>query len=123
LKYIFTLITVLIFGVLVGTLNNMYEYGYGLNDAFWRVVWAIDEGTIWAPNFSEENFDKIKLGMKDKEVLALMGKPLNLEEKCFDDCFWLYTKQDSGTSDFDQRWIVFNGERRVREIRKSFFID
>ena len=40
----------------------MYTYGYGLNDAFWRVVWAIDEGTVWADGFSEENFSKVTLG-------------------------------------------------------------
>jgi SmpA / OmlA family len=124
LKYIVTLLALFIGGLLAGTFNNMYKYGYGVNDAFWRIAWAIDEGTIWAPNFSEENFDKLKIGMTDKEVLLLMGKPLNaLEETCVNSCFWFYTKQDSGTSDFDQRWVVFNRDKRVSEIRKSFFID
>ncbi len=100
----------------------MSHFGYGLNDAFWRVIWSIDEGTIWTQDFREENFEKIKLGMTDQDVLALMGSPLKADENCKEVCFWFYTKQDAGTSDFDQRWVVFNN-KRVTEIRKSFFID
>lgn len=99
--------------------KNMYQYGYGVNDAFWRVVWAIDEGTIWAPGFSEDKFNKVKVGMTVSEVIALLGKPLD----GMDDGYWRYTKQDVGTSDFDQRWIVFDANGTVKEIRKSFFID
>ena len=101
----------------------MYSYGYGINDAFWRVVWSIDEGTVWSPNFSEENFSKVKIGTTSDEVLALIGKPLFTSENCVDGCFWHYTKQDSGTSDFDQRWVIFDSSYKVVEIRKSFFID
>ncbi|MBI2519766.1 MAG: outer membrane protein assembly factor BamE [Bdellovibrio sp.] len=117
-------ITIAIFLLFLGCIfKNMYSYGYGVNDAFWRVVWSIDEGTIWAPNFSEENFSKLTKGMTSEEVLSLMGKPLNMSKNCEDICFWNYTKQDSGTSDFDQRWVVFNRDHQVVEVRKSFFID
>ena len=77
----------------------------------------------WAPNFSEENFSKVKIGISSDEVLALMGKPLYTSENCVDGCFWHYTKQDSGTSDYDQRWVIFDSGYKVVEIRKSFFID
>lgn len=101
----------------------MYEFGYGINDAFWRVIWAIDEETIWAENFSEESFEKVKLGMTSDEVLSVMGKPLNDIEKCEGGCFWTYTGHARGNADFDQRWIVFDANNKVSEIRKSFFID
>lgn len=70
----------------------MHSYGYGINDAFWRVVWSIDEGTIWAPNFSEKNFNKLAKGMTQGEVLSLIGKPLYKSVNCDDGCFWHYTK-------------------------------
>lgn len=102
----------------------MYSFGYGASDAFSRVVWSIDEGTIWAPGFSEKKFNKIRIGMNSKEVLNILGRPLETSGDCQEEgCFWHYTKQDSGTSDFDQRWIVFNKSFQVEEIRKSFFID
>lgn len=107
----------------VATLKNMYTFGYDVSDAFWRVVWAIDEGTIWAENFSEENFDRIKTGMTSNEVLSLLGEPLNSLERCEAECYWYYTKQDAGTSDFDQRLVVLNQSKKVIEIRKGFFID
>ena len=107
-----------------GVIGNMIEYGYGVNDAFWRVIWWIDEGTIWAPGFSEKNFSKIKKGMSKKEVFTLMGKPLRGFDDCNKDyCGWVYTKNDSPTSDFDQRWVFFNRRGKVIEIRKSFYID
>lgn len=104
-------------------LKNIYQFGYGLNDAFWRVVWSIDEGTIWAKNFSEEKFSKVKVGMSREDVLALLGNPLNDTNKLNRDRFWYYTRQNSGTSDFDQRWVLFDSNNKVEEIRKSFFID
>lgn len=111
------------FLILFGVINNMYQYGYGANDAFWRVVWAIDEGTLWSPGFSERNFNKIRVGMSRGEVLEIMGDPLHGYEDCQKNCFWSYTKQDSGTSDFDQRWVIFDENYKVSEVRKSFYID
>lgn len=104
-------------------IENMYSFGYGPNDAFWRVVWSIDEGTIWTENFSEMSFGQIQLGMTKKQVMSIMGSPLNAKEKLINDEVWYYTRQDSGTSDFDQRWVIFNHDNKVTEIRKSFFID
>jgi hypothetical protein len=101
----------------------MWEYGYGVNDAFWRVVWAIDEGTTWANGFSDEGFSKIRIGMTKEEVLSLAGKPLHDIDNCDELCIWAYTRQDSPTSDFDQRWVVFDQNQKVFEIRKSFYID
>jgi hypothetical protein len=106
-----------------GILRNMHKFGYDPNDAFWRVVWSIDEGTIWAPGFSEANFSKIKLTMHKEEVLKLVGRPLSNIDDCDDICTWAYTRQDAGTSDFDQRWVDFDNNNRVSGIRKSFFID
>lgn len=117
----FILILFLLFSY--GVVSNMYDYGYGINDAFWRVIWAIDEGTIWAPGFSEEKFNRIKLGMNSNDVLNLLGRPLRGIEGCEKSCFWIYTMQDSPTSDFDQRWVIFDHNNKVTEIRKSFYID
>ena len=103
----------------------MIEFGYGVNDAFWRVVWAIDEETVWAKGFSEEKFLKVEEGMTKKEVLKLLGEPLNGTED-FDetrDSFWYYTWHSRGNADFDQRWVVFGLDDKVKEIRKSFYID
>jgi len=108
---------------LYAVVSNMYQYGYGINDAFWRVVWSIDEGTIWAKGFTEENFNKVRVGMPKKQVLSLLGKPLNDISQPDNSRFWYYTHHDSGTSDFDQRWVVFNSDNRVEEVRKSFYID
>ena len=61
--------------------------------------------------------------MHKDRVLKLVGMPLHDIDTCEKVCIWAYTRQDSGTSDFDQRWLVFDSNDRVSEIRKSFFID
>ena len=109
--------------IFYATVSNMIYFGYGASDAFWRVVWWIDEGTVWTDGFSENNFDRVKVGMTSDEVLKITGRPLHDINDCDDICIWAYTKQDAGSSDFDQRWIVFDSQLRVAEIRKTFYID
>ncbi|HAZ12727.1 MAG: hypothetical protein A2X86_13995 [Bdellovibrionales bacterium GWA2_49_15] len=102
---------------------NMHRFGYNLNDGFWRTLMFPFEGTVWAPRFTEDNFNKIKQGMSASSVREILGEPLRQDSECSEICFWYYTGQDTGTADFDQRWIVFNNANQVMEIRKSFFID
>lgn len=118
------LIIIIAIFLISGTLKNMKRYGYGVEDAFFRYIFDIDEETIWIENFSEEKFDKIKIGMTNKQVLNLMGKPLyDFEEQCADFCFWEYADQARNNGDFDQRWVVFDKSYKVIEIRKTFYID
>lgn len=101
---------------------NALKFGYGPEDAFWRTLMTPFEGTVWAPGFSEAAFSKVKVGMAANEVASLLGEPLRKD--CGDkNCFWSYTGQDTGTADFDQRWVIVGNSGRVEEIRKSFFID
>jgi len=101
---------------------NIFRFGYGLNDGLWRTLMTPFEGTVWSPGFSEKAFSKIKINMTSTELGSLLGEPLRKD--CGENnCFWIYTWQDSGTADFDQRWVVLNKENRVIEVRKSFFID
>lgn len=101
---------------------NSYRFGYGWNDAFWRTLVAPVEGTIWAPQFDESKFSKVRIGMTAPDVERLVGEPLSKDcgEKY---CFWLYTTLETGLPGYDQRWLIFNLKERVIEIRKSFYLD
>jgi hypothetical protein len=101
---------------------NAARFQYGIEDAFWRTFMTPFEGTVWAPQFEESRFSKIKVGMSAPEVLKLLGHPLR-KDCGNEDCFWIYTWHDTGTTDFDQRWVIFSLVGRVIEVRKSFFID
>jgi len=106
----------------IGIMFNMYRFGYGFDDAFWRTLMTPFTGTVWSERFTEEGFNNIKISMSTDEVLKHLGKPL--QNECGKErCFWIYSYQDTPTADFDQRWIIFNKNDRVVEIRKSFFID
>lgn len=118
-KYLSLTMVVFICGVAI----NIQRFGYNLNDGFWRTLMFPFEGTVWASGFSEANFNKIKLGMSVTQVQEILGEPLRKDDECRELCFWLYSGHDTGTADFDQRWVVFNNADLVIEIRKSFFID
>ena len=90
---------VFLFGVGI----NMYRFGYGFEDGFFRTLLAPMEGTVWADGFSEEAFNKIKIGMRAEEVLSILGEPLKKNTECRKLCFWTYSSQDTQTADFDQR--------------------
>jgi len=107
----------------LGMTINAYRFGYGFEDVFFRTLLFMCEGTTWSDNFSEEAFNKIQLGMTKEEVQLLLGDPIGKSSCKKSICFWLYTGHDTGTADFDQRWIVFGEDKRVQEVRKSFYID
>jgi hypothetical protein len=120
-----TLRFAIIFGMLffpVAVAINSFRFGYNFKEAYWRTLMTPFEGTVWAPGFKESAFSKLRIGMAAAEVLELLGAPIR---KSCDEagCLWIYTWQDTGTADFDQRWVDFDPSDRVKEIRKSFFID
>jgi hypothetical protein len=109
-----------LFGLMMAL--NAYRFQYGVDDAFWRTLMSPFEGTVWALQFDEAGFSKIRVGMAAADVVKLIGNPLRKDCDSAD-CFWIYTWHDSATADFDQRWVVVGASDRVSEIRKSFFID
>lgn len=110
-------------GLFLGVMAvNSLRLGYGPEDSFWRTLMSPFEGTVRAQGFSESAFTKIRIGMMAAEVTRLLGEPLRRSCGVYG-CLWIYTWQESGTADFDQRWVLVDAKARVSEIRKSFFID
>ena len=102
---------------------NAYRFDYGPKDAFFRTLLFPFEGTVWSDNFSEKAFSKVEIKMDMKSVVNLLGDPVAKSQNCIERCFWYYTWHDTGTADFDQRWVIFGTDQKVVEIKKSFFID
>jgi hypothetical protein len=101
---------------------NSYRFGYGFENAFWRTLMTPFEGTVWAPGFKESTFSKISVGMPSLEVFRLLGDPIR-KDCDHTGCLWIYTWQNTGTADFDKRWLDIDLAGRVKEVKKSFFID
>ena len=104
------------------TTFNKIRFHYDWPNALKRTVMTPFVGTLWASGFSEGQFAKVRLGMPQAEVKDLLGVPL--KEWCGSTtCSWLYSWQDTPTADYDRRWIAFDAQGRVREVRHEFFID
>jgi len=114
---------IFVLSLIVTVTMNKIRFHYKWKDAFFRTVLARFEATRWAPDFSVDAFEQAKLQMDQSEISQLLGEPLRKDCDAHGECIWIYSWQMSGTDDFDQRWVVFNTEGKVSELRKSFFID
>ena len=79
--------------------------------------------TKFSPNYSEENFNKITVGMDSTEVFKLMGEPLGkLPNHAPVKRLW-YFSVDPRNHRLDFAWlkraVLFGPNGKVREIQKS----
>ena len=100
---------------------NMFKYGYGFSDGFWRTLVAPVEGTVWPPGFSEEAFSKVRVGMSVEQVKELIGMPKS--GYCTDKCYWSYTTKEEGLPGYDRRFLLLDENRLVEKVIKEFYLD
>ena len=100
---------------------NAVRYHYGFMDALARSLWWLTESTRWAEGFTEDNFDKVKPGMTEADVIRLVGQPLR--KTCVEWCELVYTWQIGSNLDFDWRSVELGKDGRVENVRREFFID
>ncbi|MGK5090451.1 outer membrane protein assembly factor BamE [Deltaproteobacteria bacterium TL4] len=98
---------------------NMIRYQYDFSNAFDRVLFYPLENTEWAPDFSEENFSKIRVGMTKKEVLTVLGEPLVRSCECQ---VWKYV-WGKRRNDFLTRAVVYGRYGKVREVVSKFHFE
>ena len=104
------------------TVTNKIRFRYDWENAYCRTLMTPFTGTIWADGFSEGKFSKIQFGMSKSEVEAVLGDPLR-KDCSGKGCMWVYSNQDTGTADYDRRWVVFDSTDQVTKIRHEFYID
>ena len=80
-------------------------------------------GTKFSANYSEENFNKITVGMDSTEVFKVLGEPLGkLPNHAPVKKLWYYSVDDKVKSpDFAwlKRAVLFGNNGKVREVQKS----
>ncbi|MEW6058012.1 MAG: hypothetical protein AB1540_15505 [Bdellovibrionota bacterium] len=108
------------FGLMMTT--NKVRFRYDWENAFWRTLMTPFVGTIWAEGFSEERFAKVRVGMSFDEVAHILDEPLR-KDCSQKGCGWIYSNQDTGTADYDRRWITFDVTGLVDGLRHEFYID
>ncbi len=81
-------IALLLACVYLGLASLYFKYRFDLKRVDDILIYSLfwwTEGTIWATGFSEEGFDSVKIGMKEEEVLKLLGQPLQIMPGCSKD--------------------------------------
>jgi len=85
-------------------------------------------GTVFSPQFSESGFNRLRVGMSEEDVEAIMGPPLkkvNWSGATYPvaggDENWMYSEPcDSGS--YWRRWVVF-GNGKVVAIVQIWYDD
>jgi len=121
-KIFYAILSSLVVFMVIISMNKI-RYQYDWRNALWRTVMTPFTGTLWADGFSDERFAKISIGMPKEEVEKILGSPLSVGCEKMLHCDGVYSYQDSGTADFDRRWIRFGWDGRVVEIVRDFYID
>ncbi len=101
----------------------MYRYRYDFTSACWRYLYGFESDTKFADKFSENRFEKIRIGMSEEEIVILIGKPLH--KYCYNyGCDWIYSWKIKGDSDhFDLRSVFFDSSGVVEKVRHEFFMN
>lgn len=101
------------------------QLGYGPAETKdWMLSVMLGEGqTRFGTDFSERAFLRVRIGMTHKQVLGVLGEPV---ERCFGgepDKLWRYSEPTRGSANFHQRDIWFSTNGTVSSIVKQFYWD
>lgn len=95
--------------------------GFPLSEGYNPVKPGAD--TKFSSNYSEENFNKITVGMDSTEVYKIIGEPLGKLPRyaSFKPLWYFSVNKESESGDFAwlKRAIVFGRDGKVREVQKS----
>ena len=119
-RYVF--FSLLLSLVFLPTIYNIIYYHYDPYNALCRFFLSPYEGTEWTSGFSDWNFSKVHVGMKEKEVLLLLGEPLG--KVPYDShILWSYSIGKTISSDHDRRRIYFTHNGTVQKTLREFYVD
>ena len=118
-----------VFGVHIAFLD-------GVDGILCTVLLGPDEDTVYAGGYNISSFRKIRNGIPQAEVLAILGEPIDrfgMKEDSSADDGWWYRRADSdaegwsysksaNSSHYRKRIVVFRDSRVVDKIAK-FYVD
>ena len=95
--------------------------GFSLSEGYNPVKPGVD--TKFSANYSEDNFNKVTVGMDSTEVMKLIGEPIGkLPNHASYKPLWYYSvnaENEHGDFAWLKRAIFFGRNGKVREVQKS----
>lgn len=82
-----------------------------------------EDETVYSKSFSEENWNKIHVGNTVKDVVQLVGDPLEKNTENVEQQYWYYSKPSPKNTNYHMRIIVFNSNNKVERMIKEFYLD
>jgi hypothetical protein len=94
------------------------------SDAMFSVMFAFEDSTKWAPGFSEVQFDRVRVGMREEEVRALVGRPLGERRSEDGEHLLLYTQGPlHDPTNWWMRYVVVGPDGRVVRVGRELSVD
>jgi outer membrane protein assembly factor BamE (lipoprotein component of BamABCDE complex) len=105
-------VIVMLGGLHVFLLDGLDGFFFGLSN---------DESTHYAQGYSDNQFRRVRSGMREAEVFALLGEPLSRYPVRGERTGWLYSER-GGDGDYRVRVIIFR-EGEVTERISEYYVD
>ncbi|HUG11432.1 MAG TPA: hypothetical protein VMM36_10475 [Opitutaceae bacterium] len=120
--FIFGIICVLAASVL--GVRILQPYTRSFTDVAFYVLFLGDDFTVFAENYSESAFKKIRTGATEAEVLAVLGEPLRKETYKSKEyaAIWRYTKPGKN-GNYWFRIILWDEHARVLRTKAKYYVD
>ena len=94
-------------------------------DAAWVVVSGGEDATRWAPGYDEGRFARVRTGMRESEVVGLLGTPLR--EYCWEKGHGRTLMYSSGPARGDANWWVrtvqVGAGGHVTKVESYYWVD
>lgn len=85
-------------------------------DIFDHIDFFFEDHTKYAFSYSEENFNKIKVGTSQEQVIELLGEPLKKLDN-----HWFYTQSFLQSDQcYWSRGVVFDSDKKVKSVFKFY---
>ena len=82
------------------------------------------EDTVYAVDYSEKKFDTIRKNMSDREVISLLGNPLDKKKLPEDKKeIWYYSRAGKKYDNYFVRLVYFDESKHVIKTVKEYYLD
>ena len=95
----------------------------GTSEVLWSL--ALNDDTIYAPAYTDEQFNSIRVGMSEAEVVRRLGPPLDTYDPPSPDPTWdrgMVWSKSAHDSNYKVRGLLFR-RGRVSEKFAEFYVD
>jgi hypothetical protein len=94
-----------------------------VRDAADLCCWLFEDTTTWASDYQEAAFLRLRPGMTERQVLGMLGQPLQVSRTRGTGERWLWYTVGAPDANYWMRIVVVDGMGRVSAVKREYWVD